>query len=100
MSTATPYMSVHAGAMRLPNTPEQQPVFNLIAGLNTILPPQSAINLIPYNLYAAGGNNLVYVNGARGVNGTTLTMSQYQGAPGVLGFPFSRRTRARPRQPC
>ena len=75
-----------AGAMRLPNTPEQQPVLNLIAALNASLPPQSAINLIPYNLYDTG--NLVYVNGARGANGATLTWSQYLNNPGVLGFPL------------
>jgi monoamine oxidase len=84
-----------AGAMRLPNTPEQKPVFDLIKGLNSVLPPEFAINLIPYYLNDPSGNNLVYVNGVRAASGATVTMKQYERDPASLGFPFLTKKDAR-----
>ncbi|MFY0583884.1 flavin monoamine oxidase family protein [Cystobacter fuscus] len=67
-----------AGAMRLPNRPEQQPVFDLINYLNC-KQRETKIELMPYNLTCETGN-LVYVNRQR------LTVKQARGFPWALGF--------------
>jgi monoamine oxidase len=84
-NTTEAYQYFEAGAMRLPQTAEQQPVFDLIKTLNATLPSQFNIPLITYNLYDQG--NLVYVNGVTGGNGP-LTWSQYLSNPAQLNFPL------------
>ncbi|EXX60758.1 hypothetical protein RirG_176990 [Rhizophagus irregularis DAOM 197198w] len=56
-----PNQYFEAGAMRLPETSEQQPVFDLIDYLNEKLPGESCIKTIPYVLYDDKGN-LVLIN--------------------------------------
>jgi monoamine oxidase len=80
-----PNQYFEAGAMRLPQTPEQQPVFDLIHYLNEQIPPESKIDLIPYNLYDPNGN-LVYVNGKRAFGGSTMTLNYANEHPESLGF--------------
>lgn len=77
-----------AGAMRLPDTAEQQPVFELVAYLNQMLPLPMRINLIPYTLYDGSGN-LVFVNGKRGPDGATMSVDYANQHPDQLGFPLS-----------
>jgi monoamine oxidase len=80
-----PNQYFEAGAMRLPQTPEQQPVFDLINYLNEQIPDSSKIDLIPYNLYDPNGN-LVYVNGRRAFGGSTMTLEYANQHPEALGF--------------
>jgi monoamine oxidase len=80
-----PNQYFEAGAMRLPETPEQQPVFDLISFLNEQSAPESNIELIPYNLYDTNGN-LVYVNGKRAFSGATMTLEYANQHPEALGF--------------
>jgi monoamine oxidase len=75
-----------AGAMRLPEIPEQQPVFELIDYLNQVVPPSMRINLLPYTLYCNDGN-LVYVNGKRASDGSTMTINYANAHTAELGFP-------------
>lgn len=86
--TQDPNQYFEAGAMRLPRIPEQQLVFELIELVNSMVPPALQVNLIPYVLYDAAGNNLVYMNGTRQPNGQTMTMSYADANPGALGFPL------------
>ena len=74
-----------AGAMRVPDTPVHQPVFDLIDWLNQQVEPDAAIQTIPYHLYQAEGN-LVYVNGVRGNGNQTLTVAEASADPARLKF--------------
>lgn len=74
-----------AGAMRLPEIPEQQPVFDLIKYLNERVPAEMAIETIPYVLYDKTGN-LVYVNGTHGPDGEAMTFEYANNNPTELGF--------------
>ena len=81
-----------AGAMRLPEIPEQQPVFDLIDYLNHInrkSDPQSVIETIPYVLYDREGKDLVFVNGKLGANGRAMTAKYANSHPQALGFPLA-----------
>jgi monoamine oxidase len=80
-----PNQYFEAGAMRLPEIPEQQPVFDLISFLNQRVPADMAIELIPYVLYDKTGN-LVYVNGTRGADGAAMTYDYADENPTELGF--------------
>lgn len=80
-----PHQYFEAGAMRLPVIPEQQPVFDLIDYLNQRLPERDKIDLIPYHLYDPSGN-LVYVNGRRSADGSTMTLDDANQHPDALGF--------------
>lgn len=80
-----PNQYFEAGAMRLPQTPEQQPVFDLVNYLNEQIPDSLKIDLIPYNLYDPNGN-LVYVNGKRAFGGSTMTLEYANQHPEALGF--------------
>jgi monoamine oxidase len=83
-----PNQYFEAGAMRLPHTTEQQPVFDLIGWLNERLPPADFIECITYHLYRPEGN-LVYVNGRRGVDGKTMSVEYANKNPAELAFPLS-----------
>lgn len=74
-----------AGAMRLPDIAEQQPVFGLIDYLNGKLPPDRRIRTIPYVLYDDTGN-LVFVNGRTGPDGKPMTVAYADAHPDALGF--------------
>ena len=74
-----------AGAMRLPDIPEQRPVFSLISYLNDMVPPQSRINLIPYTLFDTNGNR-VYVNGTKAPDGSIMSVNYANSNPDKLGF--------------
>ncbi len=78
-----------AGAMRLPEIPEQQPVFDLIDYLNQInrkVDPQAVIETIPYVLFDSKGRDLVLVNGRRGPGGFAMTAQYANENPRALGF--------------
>jgi monoamine oxidase len=81
-----PNQYFEAGAMRLPATPEQVPVFELIDYLNLHVPPSMRVNLIPYNLYTDAGN-LVYVNGRRQSDGQVMSIDYANAHTAELGFP-------------
>jgi monoamine oxidase len=88
--TADPNQYFEAGAMRLPDIAEQKPVFDLIDYLNQInqrADPGSVIELIPYVLYDAAGNDLVLVNQQRGPDGRPMTAKYANAHPTALGFP-------------
>lgn len=87
-----PNQYFEAGAMRLPHTSEQQPVFDLIDWLNERLPPADSIECITYNLYDPKGN-LVYVNGRRGPGGKTMSVEFADKHPADLEFPLSPEDR-------
>lgn len=82
-----PNQYFEAGAMRLPEIPEQQPVFDLIDYLNARLPDADKINLIPYQLYDTTGN-LVYVNGQKDPDGNIMTNQYANANPDALKFPL------------
>ncbi len=83
-----PNQYFEAGAMRLPNTPEQQPVFELIDYLNGCVTPDKQVNLIPYTLYDTTGN-LTYVNGTLAKDGSTMTVNYANTHTDELGFPVA-----------
>jgi monoamine oxidase len=86
---SNPNQYFEAGAMRLPEIPEQQPVFDLIEYLNQInrkVDPQSVIETIPYVLYDSEGNDLVLVNGQCGPDGQPMTAKYANSNPQALGF--------------
>lgn len=76
-----------AGAMRLPDIPEQKPVFDLIDYLNEQVAAEHRIETIPYVLQDDAGN-LVYVNGTRMPDGGIMTVQYADSHPGALGFPL------------
>ncbi|MEM9202164.1 MAG: NAD(P)/FAD-dependent oxidoreductase [Actinomycetota bacterium] len=80
-----PNQYFEAGAMRLPEIPEQQPVFDLIGYLNTKVPTEEQIELIPYILYDDSGN-LCYVNGELGPDGQPMSVAYAGEHPEALGF--------------
>ncbi|SMC28548.1 Monoamine oxidase [Andreprevotia lacus DSM 23236] len=90
--TAEKNQYFEAGAMRLPEIPEQQPVFQLISYLNQRLSPSKKIQLIPYVLYDEPGD-LVYVNGKRKPDGSTMTVEYANKNPAELGFPLAPEDR-------
>ncbi|HEY1016482.1 MAG TPA: NAD(P)/FAD-dependent oxidoreductase [Herpetosiphonaceae bacterium] len=69
-----------AGAMRVPDTADHRPVFDLIDYLNQAAPGAAPITTMPYALHDPAGNNPVLVNGQ------ALTISEAQARPGALGF--------------
>ncbi|CAB5332295.1 uncharacterized protein OCT59_009446 [Rhizophagus irregularis] len=83
--TQEPNQYFEAGAMRLPETSEQQPVFDLIDYLNEKLPGESCIKTIPYVLYDDKGN-LVLINNKFGPDGKTMSVSYANANPDKLGF--------------
>lgn len=74
-----------AGAMRLPEIPEQRPVFDLIDYLNSVVAPQERIETIPYVLYDDDGD-LVRVNGRLGPDGRAMSVAYANAHPDELGF--------------
>jgi monoamine oxidase len=80
-----PNQYFEAGAMRLPQIPEQKPVFDLIDYLNKVVGGQYRIETIPYVLYDDDGD-LVYVNGRRGPDGEPMTVNYANQNPDELGF--------------
>lgn len=83
-----PNQYFEAGAMRLPEIPEQQPVFDLIDHLNRLVPAEHAIETIPYVLFDEQGD-LVYVNATRGAAGAPMSVEYASAHPDELGFPAS-----------
>lgn len=83
--TSDPNQYFEAGAMRLPEIPEQQPVFELINYLNGVVPAELSIETIPYVLYDDGGD-LVFVNGRLGPDGKPMTVAYANQHPTELGF--------------
>lgn len=83
--TPDPNQYFEAGAMRLPQIPEQQPVFQLIDYLNERVPSERRIQTIPYVLYDEAGD-LVLVNGRRGPDGNPMTVAYANAHPRALGF--------------
>lgn len=86
---SNPNQYFEAGAMRLPEIPEQQPVFDLIDYLNRknrSKSPESVIETIPYVLFDSDGRDLVLVNGRRGPDGLAMTTKYANANPGSLGF--------------
>lgn len=81
-----PNQYFEAGAMRLPEIPEQQPVFDLIEHLNGIVPAEHAIETIPYVLFDDEGD-LVYVNARRGPGERPMSVAYAAAHPDELGFP-------------
>ena len=79
-----------AGAMRLPETSWQEPVFDLIKYLNARLPKSTnpPIQLIPYN-YSCPSGNRVYVNGRKQNDGDIMTVDYANDHLDELGFPQS-----------
>ena len=75
-----------AGAMRIPVTLWQRPVFELIHFLNKKLPESFHIDLIPYN-YSWPSGNRVYVNGKKQDNGAIMTVDYANNHLNELGFP-------------
>ncbi|HYH82267.1 MAG TPA: FAD-dependent oxidoreductase [Longimicrobium sp.] len=92
--TPEPNQYFEAGAMRLPEIPEQQPVFELIDFLNERVPPEDRIETIPYVLFDDTGN-LVLVNGKRLPDGRAMTAAYADDHPDALGFPLTGRDRRR-----
>lgn len=76
-----PYQYFEAGAMRLPQTAEQQPVFDLIAFLNQQRAGRDEIRLIPYVLFDDNGNRVC-------VNGRRMSVAEANQHPRELGFPL------------
>ena len=74
-----------AGAMRLPEIPEQKPVFDLIDYLNGVVDSANSIELIPYILYDEKGD-LVFVNGKRGPGDNPMSVAYANAHPEELGF--------------
>jgi monoamine oxidase len=85
--TAEKQQYFEAGAMRLPQIPEQQPVFDLIDYLNARVRPTSRIVTMPYVLYDDVGN-YVFVNGRRQPDGQIMTVEYANQRPAELGFPI------------
>jgi monoamine oxidase len=85
---SNPNQYFEAGAMRLPQIPEQQPVFDLIDYLNKInrVDPASVIETMPYVLFDRQGRDLVLVNGLRGPDGLAMTVKYADANPQALGF--------------
>ncbi|KAF0811970.1 Flavin-dependent L-tryptophan oxidase RebO [Andreprevotia sp. IGB-42] len=81
-----------AGAMRLPDTEEQQPLFHLVDYINQKVPASKRIELIPYQLYDDTGD-LVFVNGRRELSGQTMSVAFANAHPEALGFPLSPEDR-------
>jgi len=77
-----PNQFFEAGAMRLPHTRAQAPVFDLMDWLNVRLPSDQRIELLPYILHEAG--NRVLVNQC-----PTLTLAEAHANPGRLGYHLS-----------
>jgi monoamine oxidase len=82
-----PNQYFEAGAMRLPEIAEQQPVFDLIDFLNRDAQPQDVIETIPYVLFDGEGRDRVFVNGKRDPDGHAMTVDYATRNPGSLGFP-------------
>ncbi len=80
-----------AGAMRLPDIPDQRPVFDLIDYLNQSVAAPARIKTIPYRLNDRDGNNMVFVNGRRRPDGRPLTVRDAADFPVELGFPVEGR---------
>ncbi len=70
---SNPNQYFEAGAMRLPDIPEQKPVFDLIDYLNEQVAAEHQIETIPYVLQDAAAN-LVYVNGTHKPDGGVMTV--------------------------
>ena len=71
-----------AGAMRIPHSPFQSILFNLIGYLQSFqLPSDKQVDLIPYHITSPG--NFVYINRCRpdGMDASSIT-------PGSLGWPL------------
>lgn len=82
-----PNQYFEAGAMRLPEVAEQQPVFELIDYLNDHAPnPADRIETIPYVLYDNQGD-LVFVNRQLEPDGEPMTVEYANANPEQLGFP-------------
>ena len=81
-----PHQYFEAGAMRLPKVDWQQPVFDLIAYLNKILPSDYHIKLIPYQ-YSCPSGNRIYVNGKKQKNGEVMNIDYANEHLDELGFP-------------
>ncbi len=82
---SNPNQYFEAGAMRLPEIPEQQPVFDLIDALNHS-DPQDPIETMPYVLFDSQGRDLVYVNGQCAPDGSAMTAKYAAANPQKLGF--------------
>lgn len=80
-----PNQYFEAGAMRLPVTTWQMPVFALIDYLNVKL-PEYQINLIPYQ-YSYPSGNRVYVNSTKQADHQIMSVNYANANLGELGFP-------------
>ncbi|MFA0964375.1 flavin monoamine oxidase family protein [Roseivirga sp. BDSF3-8] len=80
-----PNQYFEAGAMRLPDIPEQEPVFNLIDYLNERVSPDMKIDRIRYVLYDDDGNR-VNVNSTRNSDGGIMSVKYANTNPAELGF--------------